>query len=190
VPDVDMMFLFLVAEIGPAGHRVERVTSTGPAAFLWVPDAETAARVAGEQADAGARIVELYRGFDFQQAAEVVDAVAGRAPIGIAGGAAGPPGRSVTIFGDTAGYGPLVVQHGITSTSLVGVPDEEAAVRAAQDAVAAGADTVEMCGGTALVTAAQVEAAVGNRAAVTLVSWPFESLEGAAAYKAAFEAPR
>lgn len=50
-----------------------------------------------------------------------------------------------------------------------------------------GAESIEICGGTSLTTAAAVAEAVGMTVPVSLVSWPFESLEGVAAYKAAFE---
>ncbi|OZM77746.1 DUF6506 family protein [Pseudonocardia sp. MH-G8] len=186
---VDTMFLFLNPEVDAAGRRVERSTSAGPTAFVWVPDADAAARIAGSQAAAGVRLVELYGGFALEQAGQVVEAIAGRAPVGLAVGPANRiPGDSVMIFGDDSGAGALVVEHGVTRTTVVGVPDEDAAVRAAVDAVEAGTDTVEICGGTPLTTAARVASTVGDRASVTLVSWPFESLEGAAAYKAAFEA--
>ncbi|OLT09064.1 hypothetical protein BJF78_31370 [Pseudonocardia sp. CNS-139] len=143
--------------------------------------------MAGEQAAAGLRLLELYRGFGLAAAARVAEAVAGRAPVGLSARAGGGrAGRSVTIFGDDVATEPVVVEHGATSTTVVGVPDDAAAVRAAEDAVAAGADTVEICGGKPLATAALVEAAVGDRATVTLVGWPFDSLEGAAGYKAAY----
>jgi hypothetical protein len=190
VTPVDTLFLFLAPGIGPAEHRVERRTAAGRAAFVWVPDADAAARVAGGQADVGVRLVELYRGFGLADAGRVVTAVAGRAPVGLAAGTGRATGTSVTIFGDDTGAEPLVVEHGATSTTVVAVADEEAAVRAAEEAVAAGADTVEVCGGTPLTAAARVEDAVAGRAAVTLVGWPFESLEGAAAYKAAYAAGR
>ena len=58
----------------------------------------------------------------------------------------------------------------------------------AVELVEQGAELVEICGGTSLTTAAEVAAALDNRVPVSLVSWPFEAIEGAAAYKAAFEA--
>jgi hypothetical protein len=186
---VDTMFLFLAPEIGSAGRRLERSTSGGLAAFIWVPDAGAAAEVAGRQAAAGVRLVELYGGFDLEQAGPVVEAVAGRAPVGLAAGTAAPAhGDSVVLVGDDPWAEPLVVEHGATRTTVIGVPDGDAALRAAVDAVDAGAGTVEICGGTPLTTAARVASAVRDRAVVTLVGWPFESLEGAAAYKATFEA--
>jgi hypothetical protein len=49
-------------------------------------------------------------------------------------------------------------------------------------------DVVEICGGTPLTTAARVLEAAGDSATVGLVSWPFESIDGVAASKAAYEA--
>ncbi|WP_020579339.1 DUF6506 family protein [Actinopolymorpha alba] len=166
-------------------------------ALVWVPDAEAAARVADRLAADGVRLIELYRGFDLTTAAKVVAAVDGRTPVGVASYGFGAvrtdsPRHSVTIYADT-GADPaadrIARQHnGGRTTTIVGAPDARTAAQVAVQAVKDGADLIEICGGTPLTVAAEVAAAVDGAALVSLVSWPFESIDGAAAYKASFEA--
>jgi len=191
----DEAFLFLHPEADPAVDRIAHEHTGAVTLFVWAPDAPAAARVAAELADQGVRLIELYRGFDLRQAALVVEAVGGRAPVGVAGyalGAARPGARGwATIYTDdnAAPEGVHVVrEHADGSrTTVVGAPDATIPGVAAA-LVRSGVEVVEVCGGTPLTTAARVAAAVGDAAAVGLVGWPFESIEGAAAFKAAYEA--
>jgi hypothetical protein len=72
-------------------------------------------------------------------------------------------------------------------TTIVGAPNEPPCIWRIE-LVDDRADVVEICGGTPLTTAARVLEAAGDSATVGLVSWPFESIDGVAAYKAAYEA--
>lgn len=193
MPAYDEAFIFLA----PGSNEVEEValehagTRTG---LIWAPDAERAARAAAEVAAGGARLIELYRGFDLGSAGQVIDAVVGRTPVGAAISSASDPEparHTATIYADEEAN-PAVdrVVHrssGGATTTVVGASDADF-VTVATELVDAGTELVEICGGTPLTTAARVAAAVGDRARVTHVSWPFESLDGVSAYKAAFEA--
>ncbi|RZQ62464.1 DUF6506 family protein [Amycolatopsis suaedae] len=194
---LDGAFLFLRPGAPADGSDRQVLERTGSRTVLvWVPDAAAAAAVAGQLVADGIRLIELYRGFDLASAAPVIEAVAGRVPVGVAG--YGPavkekasPRRTVTIYdepgSDPAGTQRLVRDHGAEgSTTVVGAPDPDSAARVAAELVDGGAELIEICGGTSLITAARVAAEVGDRVPVSLVSWPFDSIEGAAAYKAAF----
>ncbi len=183
----DEAFIFLAPESTEVVRRKLR-HSGAVTALIWVPDGPAAAAVAAELAADGTQLFELYRGFDLAAAAQVIEAVDGRAPVGVPLGA--PQVRhSVTIFGDE-NAGPddrLVHQHTDGgSTTVIGAASADV-VALAEQAVAAGAELIQVCGGEPLTTAARVAAAVGDRVPVTLTSWPFESITGAAAYKAAYE---
>ncbi|MFC7622521.1 DUF6506 family protein [Microlunatus sp. GCM10028923] len=185
----DEAFLFLVPE-STAVERTTLVHAAGRTGLVWAPDPASAAEAAAELVADGARLIELYRGFDLATAAPVIDAVAGRAPVGVAFG--GPPARhTVTIFeseqADPAQVRVVHEHEGGGTTTVIGAPDADI-VAVAQEAVDAGAEVIQVCGGAPLTTAARVVAAIGDRATVTLTSWPFESIEGAVAYKRAFEA--
>ncbi len=182
-------FLFLEPAADPAADRVQR----GRTLFAWVPDAAAAARVADELAGAGVALIELYRGFDLADAAAVIRAVDGRVPVGVARGD-GVPGRiraSVTIYADPdadPAVDRVVKDHGDgLRTTVVAAPDVESTVAVAAELAATGVDVVELCGGEPLTTAAAVARHLDGAVPVTLVTWPFESIEGAAAYKASFD---
>ncbi|MGW1680582.1 DUF6506 family protein [Saccharopolyspora sp. NPDC002376] len=193
---IDTMFVFLAPGAERTGQRIEQQVAGGVNAFVWVPDADAAAEAVAVQAAAGLELVELYRGFSLGEARQVVESVDDRAPVGVSGfgfsaGTGGQVGDSVTIYGaDLTDPGVRRVDAEIDGrrTSVVPVADAAGAVAAAAEAVAAGAEVVEICGGTPLTTAALVEDELAGGAAVGLVSWPFEALPGAAAYRAAFEA--
>lgn len=70
------------------------------------------------------------------------------------------------------------------TTTIVLVPDATAVPGAAADLAALGAETIELCGGLGPLPQAAAQAAVGDRARVGAVAFGFESLDGAAAYKA------
>lgn len=195
--EYDEAFIFLAPGSDPSVDRVAVASAGTASVFVWAPDAAAAARTADELAEGGVRLIELYRGFDLASAGQVIDAVGGRSPVGVAGLVG--PGRSVglpirrsaTIYGrpdaDPAGERVMREHGGGAWTVVVGAPDSAYADLAAE-LVDRGAELVEICGGTPLTTAARVSAAVGKRVPVTLVAWPFESIDGVAAYKAAFEA--
>jgi Family of unknown function (DUF6506) len=184
-------FYFIAHGADPAVDRMVR----GSSLYAFVPDAETAARTAAEAAADGTELIELYRGFDLVTGARVVEAVAGRAPVGVPaygrGAPAGEPRSWATIFWDP-NADPAdrhVTEHADgTRTTIVHVPDEEAAVRVAAELAEAGVEAIELCGATPLTIAARVLEAVGERASVGTTTFAFESLEGVAAYKAAFAA--
>ncbi|ANZ42980.1 hypothetical protein BBK82_23725 [Lentzea guizhouensis] len=95
--------------------------------------------------------------------------------------------RSATIYHDPdadPARKRVVREHGDGWTVVVGAPLERMA-EVAEQLVGDGAQVVEICGGAELTAAAAVRARLGDRVPVSLVSWPFESLEGAAAYKTA-----
>ncbi|MGX7676648.1 DUF6506 family protein [Plantactinospora sp. DSM 117369] len=190
-------FIFLEPGTDPAVDRVVVDNAGSHTLLVWAPDGSAAARVAAELAAAGVRLIELYRGFDLASAAQVIEAVDGRAPVGVAGafGAGTAPRgslkRSVTIYEHplaNAATHRVVREHATGGwTAVIGAPDADLP-QVAAELVDGGAELVEICGGTPLTTAARVREAVGDRVPVRLVSWPFESIEGAAAFKAAFDA--
>lgn len=195
--EYDAAFLFLEPGTDPAVDRVVVEQPGARNAFVWVPDASSAASAAVELIGRGVRLLELYRGFDVATAAEVIRAVDGRAPVGVAlrvgAAAAGLPEQrprhTATIYADEDAD-PAVARTARThdgggSTTVVGVPDADAP-QIAESLVAAGAELIELCGATPLTTAARVAATVGDRVPVGLVTWSFESIDGVAAYKAAF----
>ncbi|GIG93210.1 DUF6506 family protein [Plantactinospora endophytica] len=193
----DETFIFLEPGADPDADRVVVDNGGSRAVFVWAPDGPAAARVAAELADGGVRLIELYRGFDLTAAAQVIEAVGGRAPVGVAGHLGTGPAtgtrisRSATIYERPEadpGTDRVLRKHATGGwTAVVGAPDE-AVARVAVELVDSGAELVEICGGAPLTTAAQVRAAVDGRVPVTLVGWPFESIDGAAAFKAAFQA--
>ncbi|MFC7547764.1 DUF6506 family protein [Plantactinospora sp. GCM10030261] len=180
------LFLVLDADAAPGG---ERAALSEMSDVVWVADPATAATIAADGVRSGVRLIELYGGFGLTGARQVIRAVDGRAPVGVAGHLAPPSGSSaVLIEDDTADptTDRLVRRHPDGSrTSVIRVPRAAMAGIAAAE-VGDGAVRVELCGGTALVTAADVVDRVGPDADIALVTWPFESIRGAAAYAASF----
>ncbi len=82
----------------------------------------------------------------------------------------------------------FVIERGGQRTTLVPVPDESAAAEIAVELIAEGVELLELCGGFSLTEAARVVEAVGGRVPVGHVNFGLESVAGAAAYKARFEA--
>jgi len=192
---MDELFLFLLEGADPRTDRVVMQHSGGRALFVWAPDAASAALVATEAVDAGAKLIELYRGFDLLQAAAVIEAVGERVPVGVGGRAPGPAHdltSTAMIYHDpnAAPAGDRLVRDHPDGrrTTIVAAPDERATAAIARELAESGTDLIEICGGTPLTTAAAAAAAVDGRAEVTLVSWPFESIDGAHEFKAAYEA--
>ncbi|MFS8098572.1 DUF6506 family protein [Lentzea alba] len=191
----DELFVFLEPGADPAVDRQVIEHSVDSRTLLvWVPDAETAAAVAASALDDnGVRLVELYRGFDLRGAARVIERVVPRAPVARASFDRGTPKsrirRSATIYHavDADPTRRVMRHHGDGWTVVVGATTEQIA-DVAEQLVDEGADVIEVCGGADLTAAAAVQERLGDRAPVSLVSWPFESLGGAAAFKAAYEA--
>lgn len=192
----DAAFILLAPSANPTVDRHVIDNTGGRTLLAWVPDATVAARVAGALADGGVRLIELYRGFSLTMTAQVIDAVDGRAPVGVAGYSTGPlpaPAtlRSATIYADPQAdpsTDRIRQEHaGHGWTTVVAAPNDQAA-QVADELVDAGTELIELCGGTPLTIAERVREAIGDRVSVTVVAWPFESIDGVAAYKAAFEA--
>jgi hypothetical protein len=193
----DETFIFLEAGSDPAVDRAVIDNAGSRAAFVWAPDGPAAAVAAAELADGGVRLIELYRGFDLTSAAQVIEAVGGRAPVGVARNFDTRPATETPIRRSAAIYenpdadpatDRVVKEHRNGGwTTVVGAPDADMA-RVAVELVDGGAELIAICGGTPLTTAARVREAVAGRVPVALVTWPFESIDGVFAYKAAFEA--
>src|SRR5688500_17306308 len=83
----------------------------------------------------------------------------------------------------------IVTEHDGSRTTLVAA-DPSAVVAAAVDAVAHGAHRTELRGGLGPVWQARVREAVGDRVPVGAVMFGFESLTGAADYKARYGSER
>ncbi|WP_378740336.1 DUF6506 family protein [Nocardia brasiliensis] len=192
------LFLFLEPGANPDEDRVVQNFGESESLLVWVPDGAAAAKVAAEEVARGVRLMELYRGFDLESAAQVIDAVDGRAAVGVAGfgfgtATARPIRDSATIFVGHPSADPTV--HRVTRahagggrTTAVAAPDSAAAAAVARELADQGAELIEICGGASLLAARDVRAAVGDRVAVSLVSWPVDSIERAAAFKAEFDA--
>lgn len=186
----DGLFVFLEPGSNPAADRqVIEHSADSRTLLVWVPDAEKAAEVAASAVDEnGVRLVELYRGFDLRGAARVIERVVPRAPVAAASYERGTANteirRSASIYESTKPAKRVLQEHGDGWTVVVGASLEQMP-DVAEQLVDEGADLIEICGGTDLTAAAAVKQRLGDRAQVSLVSWPFESLEGAASYKAA-----
>jgi hypothetical protein len=82
----------------------------------------------------------------------------------------------------------VVLDRGGQRTSLVPVPDESLAASVAVELVEDGVELIELCGGFSVQETARVVEAVGGRVPVGHVTFAAESVAGAAAYSARFEA--
>ena len=82
----------------------------------------------------------------------------------------------------------FVIERDGQRTTLVPVPDESAAPQVAVQLVNDGAELIELCGGFPITVAARIVEAVGGRVPIGRVTFGVESVTGAAAYKARFEA--
>jgi Family of unknown function (DUF6506) len=70
----------------------------------------------------------------------------------------------------------VVIERNGVRTTLVGVPDQSAAIQAAADLVAGGVQVIELCGILGPVWAARVIEATGGRVPVGAVSYGAESV--------------
>lgn len=76
---------FIILENGsdPTRDRFEKAFHPQQTTFVPVPDEVTGAKVAAELVESGFGLIELYGGFTAAGAAKVIEAVNGRAPVGI-----------------------------------------------------------------------------------------------------------
>ena len=90
-------FILLEPDADPDRDRFTKDVLRQRTHFVPVPDEATAARVARTLAADGIGLIELYGGFSSAGAAAVIDAVQGRAPVGI-----GSFSLEATLPGDAA----------------------------------------------------------------------------------------
>lgn len=197
----DELFLFLDSGASPQHDLLIQPGAAARSTFMWVPDVTAAATAARQAAVNGVQLIELYRGFDVIDAGQVVEAVgvtttgASAVPVGLSTAyliAGSSPSWSAAVY--ESPLAPAVgqrhtQQHGGRRTDIVWVPGERAIVDAVVDLARRGVELIEICGGTPLTTVAAAQRAL--RAAsldtpLVHVQWPFESLDGAFAYKASF----
>ena len=177
-----------------ADHTKRGVREDDLARTLFVPasDNTTAGAAAAELLDEGLDLVELYGGFGPRAAAAVVTATDGKVPVGLVGVEQDDPARDGAVIYVAAGAEPdrdrFVYEHSGRRMTFVAAPDTAAVPRVAAELVAAGAETIELAGGLGAVPAAAVIAAVGERALIAPIMFGFESLPGAAAFRARYEA--
>jgi Family of unknown function (DUF6506) len=74
-----------------------------------------------------------------------------------------------------------VIERGGLTTTIVAVPDRDAAVRVAVELVDAGAQSIELCGAFGSSATARVLEAVGDRVPVGSVSYGVEAIPALAA---------
>jgi 6-phosphofructokinase len=183
--------VIVLADGADPADRTQRETALTRTAFVPVPDAETAAAVAAELADDGLDLVELYGGFGPRAAAAVLAATGGGVPVGVVGVEEETEARERGVI-----YGGLdadpekdryVFEHAGGRITIVLVPAPDAVPAAAEQLVQEGVQRLETCGGLGTASAAAAMEAVGDRASVGAVAFGFESLPGAASYRARFE---
>jgi Family of unknown function (DUF6506) len=77
-------FIYIQPGSDPAVDRTVTESEHDRAFFVAVPDASAAPAVAAQLVDAeGVQLLELYGGFEADDAAQVIEAIDGRAPVGI-----------------------------------------------------------------------------------------------------------
>lgn len=186
---------FLFHAPGGAGLRERVVHEDGLARTSLVPvDGPAAAAAAASELREreGLDLVELYGGLGPVAAAAVWDATGGAVPVGTVGVEDEDLGRERVAIFEQPGADPQrdrwTFEHGGRRLTFVAAPEADAVPAVAAELVAAGATRVELCGGLGALPAAATIAAVGDRAEVVAVAFGFESLPGAAGYRARFEA--
>jgi hypothetical protein len=161
-------------------------------ALVPVPDAERAAAVAAELSRDGLDLIELYGGFGPTAAAAVFDATGGQVPVGVVGVEEAAPVRERAVIFEAPNADPrtdrYVFEHAGGRITIVAAPSAESVPAVAEQLVREGVERVDLCGGLGALPAAATIAAVGDRAKVGAVMFGFESLPGAASYRARFEA--
>jgi hypothetical protein len=183
--------MIFLAEGPDPPDRTYRRTALTHTAFVPVPDAEAAAAVASELLEDGLDLVELYGGLGPKAAAAVLAATGGQVPVGVVGVEEETPiSNRAAIWGgldaDPA-KDRYLFEHVDGRITIVVVPAPEAVPAVAEQLVAEGVERLEICGGLGTATAAAAIEAVGDRARVAAVGFGFESLPGAASYRARFE---
>jgi Family of unknown function (DUF6506) len=182
--------IFRAQGTNPA-DRKHRETALTRTAFVPVPDAETAATVATELGDDGLDLIEMYGGFGPKAASAVLAATGGQVPVGVVGVEEDTPVRERAAIWGGLDADPakdrFVFEHDGGRITIVVVPDPEAVPKVAEQLVGEGVERLEICGGLGTAAAAAAIEAVGDRARVAAVAFGFESLPGAAAYRARFE---
>jgi Family of unknown function (DUF6506) len=183
-------FIFLADGAKPA-DRSYRQTALSRTALVPVPDAETAAAVAAELHNEGLDLVELYGGFGPKTAAAVLAATGGQVPVGVVSVEEDAPSRNRAVIFAAAGSDPTkdryVFEHAGGRITIVAVPSADAVPAAAEQLVREGVERLEICGGLGATPTAAAMEAVGDRARVGAVMFGFESLPGAASYRARYE---
>ena len=183
---------FFRADGADPTDRIVRDGELDRSILVAVPDGEAAAAVAAELQEGGLDLVELYGGLGPKAAAAVVRATGGDVPVGAVGVEEhGPPGERAVII-ESVGADPQtdrhVIDHAQGRLTIVFVPDVGIVPAVAAELADGGARRIELCGGMGVLPAAAVIAAVGEGVAVGAVMFGFESVPGAAVYRARYEA--
>ena len=82
---------------------------------------------------------------------------------------------------------PMVIEHGDSQIGIAAASEPPAAPKVANQLVQEGAELIELCGGISTGWLAEVSTAVPTNIPIGLVTYPFESLDTIAEYKARFE---
>lgn len=181
-------FIFLAGSGAEPQVREGELSRT---AFVPVENIDGAVAAARELNAGGLDLVELYAGLGPTAAAAVFDAIDGHAPVGMVGVEQDAPVRDRAIifapYGADPGGERYVFEHADGRMTIAGVTGPDAVAATAVELADAGAQRIELCGGLGALPAAATIAALGGRVPVAAVAFGFESLPGAAAYRARFE---
>jgi Family of unknown function (DUF6506) len=181
----------ILADGAERSEPTYRESGLSRTALVPVPDAEQAAAVAAELSRGGLDLIELYGGFGLTAAATVFEAAGGQVPVGVVGAEEDAPVRERAVIFEAPGADPAtdryVYAHAGGHITIVAVPSAEAVPAVAEQLVREGVERVDLCGGLGALPAAATIAAVGDRAKVGAVMFGFESLPGAASYRARYE---
>ena len=82
---------------------------------------------------------------------------------------------------------PMVIEHGDSRIDIAAASKPSTAAKVANHLVQEGASLIELCGGASTNWLAEVSTAVSSTIPIGLVTYPFESLDTIAEYKARFE---
>ncbi|WP_026869074.1 DUF6506 family protein [Inquilinus limosus] len=189
-------FLYLGIDADPETDRITRERAGGRMTIIGLSDPKDAPRIAAALARDGVDRIALCGGFALPWRARVAEAVAGRAVAGLVGYAfesltgvaaykagfeAGRPGREALISlepGADPAVDRTVRERDGHHTTIVAVPDADAAVRIATDLVAEGVTLIELFGDFDSAAASRVIEAVDGRCPVGSVGYGTEVLAG------------
>lgn len=181
-------FIFLAGSGAEPHAREGELSRT---AFVPVESAEAAVAAARELRAGGLDLVELYAGLGPTAAAAVFDAIGGEAPVGMVGVEEGAPVHDRAIIFAPYGADPdgerYIFEHAGGRMTIAGVTGPDAVPATAVELADAGAERIEICGGLGALPAAAAIAALDGAVPVAAVAFGFESLPGAAGYRARFE---